>query len=124
MVEIHVVRAENKHLYVEEMERCYRLRHQIYVDERKWLDLARWDGREIDQFDTDDTIYLLAIDDAKIVGHMRMIPTDKPTLLSELFPQLSLQGPIRRSDAYEMSRIFVVHERRGESFGPKIEAML
>src|SRR5579872_722414 len=55
---------------------------------------------------------------------MRLVPTTAPTLLSELFPKLSLDGPIRRPDVYELSRIFVVKTRRGEHAGPRAEAII
>jgi acyl-homoserine lactone synthase len=55
---------------------------------------------------------------------MRLVPTIAPTLLSELFPQLALNGPVRRPDVYELSRIFVVPNRRGEHAGPRAEAVI
>lgn len=123
-MEVHVVRRENRPLYAGLLEDYFRIRHDIYVVERKWSDLARPDGREIDQFDTDDTVYLLALDKGAIVASMRMVPTQMPTLLSEVFPQLALAGPVRRADVYELSRIFVVPKKRGEQAGPRHEALI
>ena len=48
---IHFVTPENEIHYRDEMERAYRLRHQVFVEEMGWTDLAKPDGREIDQFD-------------------------------------------------------------------------
>ena len=124
MMEVHVIRRENRHLYTDILEDYFRIRHQIYVVERKWADLDRPDKREIDRFDTDDTIYLLGLDGSTIVAGMRLVPTTSPTLLSELFPALALNGPIRRRDVYELSRIFVVPNRRGEHAGPRAEAVI
>lgn len=123
-MEVHVVRRENRQLYAALLDDYFRIRHDIYVVERKWTDLARPDGREIDQFDTDDTVYLLALDHGAIVAGMRMVPTPMPTLLSELFPQLAANQPIHRSDVYELSRIFVVPRKRGEHGGPRYEAVI
>ena len=47
---VHVIGAQNAHLYQSEMEDAFRLRHRIFVDERKWLALKKPDKREIDQF--------------------------------------------------------------------------
>jgi acyl-homoserine lactone synthase len=124
MMEVHVIRRENRHLYADILEDYFRLRHQIYVVERKWMELERPDKREIDQFDTDDTVYLLGLDGRAIVAGMRLVPTTSPTLLSELFPALALNGPVRRRDVYELSRIFVVPNRRGEHAGPRAEAVI
>jgi acyl-homoserine lactone synthase len=123
-MEVHVIRRENRQLYADVLEDYFRLRHQIYVIERKWMDLDRPDKREIDQFDTDDTIYLLGLDNNAIVAGMRLVPTSSPTLLSELFPGLALNGPVQRRDVYELSRIFVVPNSRGEHAGPRAEAVI
>lgn len=123
-MEVHVIRRENRELYAELLDDYFRIRHDIYVVERQWRELARPDRREIDQFDTDDTVYLLALEHGAIVAGMRMVPTQRPTLLSDLFPHLALKGPVRRSDVYELSRIFVVPKKRGEHAGPRYEAVI
>jgi acyl-homoserine lactone synthase len=123
-MEVHVIRRDNRHLYSEILQDYFRLRHQIYVVERKWSVLDRPDKREMDQFDTEETVYLLGLEGRSIVAGMRLVPTTAPTLLSELFPKLSLNGPVRRPDVYELSRIFVVPRRRGEHAGPRAEAVI
>jgi acyl-homoserine lactone synthase len=124
MPEIHVVRKDNRPLYEKYFDPYYRLRHEIYVKQRKWMALDRPDGREIDQFDTEDSVYLFCIDNGKLIGSMRAVPTLQPTLMSDIFPYLNLRGPIQRRDVYELSRIFVVPERRGEHAGPRIDMLL
>ena len=124
MFQVHVVRRENRAAYAGILEDYFRLRHHIYVVERKWMELDRPDKREIDQFDTNETVYLLALDGDAIVAGMRLVPTVAPTLLSDLFPQLSLSGPVRRADVFELSRIFVVPKKRGEHAGPRAEAVI
>jgi acyl-homoserine lactone synthase len=123
-MDVHVIRRDNRHLYLDILEDYFRLRHQIYVVERNWTVLDRPDKREIDQFDTDGTVYLLGLEGRSIIAGMRLVPTTGPTLLSDLFPKLSLDGPIRRPDVYELSRIFVVRNRRGEHAGPRAEAVI
>src|SRR4029077_13458790 len=124
MLEIHVVQRDNRHLYENYFDPYFRLRHDIYVKQRKWMALDRPDGREIDQFDTEDAVYLFCLDEAKLIGAMRAVPTLSPTLMSDIFPHLSLRGPIRRPDVYELFRVFVIPERRGEHAGPRIETLL
>lgn len=123
-MQVHVIRRENRALYAGLLDKYFRIRHQIYVVERGWKELDRPDGREIDQFDTEDAVYLLGVDNDDIVAGMRMVPTTSPTLLSDVFPQLALAGPVRRPDAYELSRIFVVPRKRGEHGGPRAEAVI
>jgi acyl-homoserine lactone synthase len=124
MPEIHVVRKDNRHLYQQYFDPYFRLRHDIYVKQRKWMALDRPDGREIDQFDTEDAVYLFCLDDGQLIGAMRALPTLLPTLMSDIVPYLNIRGPIRRGDVYELSRIFVIPERRGEHAGPRVEMLL
>jgi acyl-homoserine lactone synthase len=124
MTAVHVISRGNRLLYQQELDQYFRIRHDIYVKERGWRNLDRGDGREIDQFDTEQATYAVAIDAGKIVGGMRMVPTTAPTLLSDVFPQLSLRGIVRRADTCELSRYFVVRERRGEQSHPRVEALV
>jgi acyl-homoserine lactone synthase len=124
MTEIHVVQRDNRHLYETYFDPYFRLRHDIYVKQRKWMALDRPDGREIDQFDTEDAVYLFCLDRGQLIGAMRALPTVSPTLMSDIFPYLAVRGPIQRPDVYELSRVFVIPERRGEHAGPRIEMLL
>lgn len=124
MADLHVITHANRHLYEKALDDYFRIRHQIYVEERRWTELARPDGREIDQFDTPATIYLMAMDGARVVGSHRLVPTSEPNLMSDLFPQLALRGPVRRPDVYELSRVFVTREYRGERAQPRIESII
>ena len=113
MFHIHIVDHSNRGIYREELEQHYQLRHEIYVDERGWYDLARPDGREIDAFDTEDAVYLLGIRPGKgVVAGSRLVPSVKPHLMSDVFPQLALQGVPRDKNTFEWTRIFVVPEMR------------
>lgn len=124
MPEIHVVQRDNRHLYEKYFDPYFRLRHEIYVKQRKWMALDRPDGREIDQFDTEDAVYLFCLDGNQLIGAMRALPTLQPTLMSDIFPELAIRGPVHRADVYELSRIFVIPERRGEHAGPRVEMLL
>lgn len=110
---IHVVSGANRHLYEERLEELYRLRHDIFVDERDWRDLAKPDAREIDAYDNEDTIYCIAIEDGRIVGGHRLYPTIKPTMLGEIFPHLAAVRGIPSDIAiWEWSRYFIVKDKR------------
>jgi acyl-homoserine lactone synthase len=113
VAEIHVVRQDNRHLYQNQLDEYFCARHDVYVKERRWMALDRPDGREIDQFDTAAAVYLMAIDRERVVGGHRLVPTSEPTLLSDVFPQLAMRGLIRSPRIVELSRIFVVRDRRG-----------
>jgi acyl-homoserine lactone synthase len=90
----------------------HRIRHDVYVGERKWMQLAKPDGLERDQFDTDDAIYLLAIDQGQVVGGSRLVPTLKPHLLSDVFPHLVYGDVPRGPGIFEWTRVHVIKSRR------------
>lgn len=109
MFQIHIVDRSNRDAYRDQLEQHFRLRHDIYVGERGWSDLARPDGREVDAFDTDDAVYLLGILPGKgVVAGSRLVPSLKPHLMSDVFPRLAPQGVPRAIDIFEWTRIFVV----------------
>lgn len=109
MFQIHVIDRTNRSAYAAELEQQFRIRHQIYITERGWLDLAREDGREIDAFDDDDTVYLLGLLPGRgVVAGSRLVPTVKPHLMSDVFPQLARNGVPRADSIFEWTRIFVV----------------
>jgi acyl-homoserine lactone synthase len=110
---IHIVTAENRKLYEKELIEHHRIRHDIYIHENKWKNLKVDNGCESDQFDNDDAIYILAIEDGRVVGGSRFMPTIKPHLLSEVFPSLAdVKGVPRSPDVFEWTRLFAVAERR------------
>lgn len=113
---VHVVDERNKDLYVEQLDEHHCLRHQIYIGEKKWLGLRSVDGREYDQFDLPDAIYLLALaDDGAVAGGTRLLRSTGPTLLSEVFPQLADVRPFERApDVLEWTRFFVAPRYREE----------
>ncbi|MBZ9870490.1 autoinducer synthesis protein [Mesorhizobium sp. BR1-1-9] len=113
MFNIHVVDRNNHASYKDELETHFRLRHEIYVGERGWKELRRSDGREVDAFDTPDAIYLLGISpQLGVVAGSRLIPSVRPHLMSEVFPELTQGGVKCRADTYEWTRFFVIKALR------------
>lgn len=86
-----------------------RYRHEVFVKKLGWQ-LQCENGLEYDQFDRDDTVYVVARNDAqKIIGTARLLPTTQPYLLAEIFPQLlnGLAAPAS-ADIWELSRFAAV----------------
>lgn len=92
-------------------ERCdyfdqlFRLRHEIFVKRRGWA-LPSVNGFEIDQYDNDDAIYFLDVDDDDVIrGSIRVTPSVKSSLLADYFPHLvETGGPLRAPDIFECTR--------------------
>ena len=124
MTQVHVVRHDNSQLYATQLDQYFRRRYEVFVRERGWRDIERPDGRDIDQFDTEDAIHLLAIDKDEVVGGLRFNPSSGPTLLNDVYPHLCF-GPLSRSpNIHETTRLWVVKERRSEVLLPSVEALL
>lgn len=104
---LHIINGQNIDQYQEEMDQALRLRHRVFVEERGWDDLARADGREIDQFDTADAVHMLFIDEGKVLGYQRMLPSTGPHLLSEVLPQLCEEERPVGSNIWEWTRYCV-----------------
>ncbi len=112
-VMIHAISAVNRHLYEDVIEQLFRLRHDIFVEERHWDTLRKPDGREIDSYDNEDTVYLLALEGRRVIGGHRLYPTTKPSMMSDVFPHLAaVRGCPADPLVWEWSRYFVVRDRR------------
>jgi acyl-homoserine lactone synthase len=104
---LRVVTQQNAFLYKEQLEQMYRLRHRVLVDIAGWEEIRQPDGREIDQFDTDLTTYLLVMDDAGgVVGCLRLQPTLAPSLTSKVFSGIcDIEGVPTSEHLYDCSRV-------------------
>jgi N-acyl-L-homoserine lactone synthetase len=103
-------RSEQRHYF----DQHFRLRHQIFIKRRGWS-LPSANGFEIDQYDTEDALYFLDLnDDDAIQGSIRITPTVKSSLLADYFPHLVENGSsIRAPDIYECTRYIVLPSRNG-----------
>jgi acyl-homoserine lactone synthase len=123
---IHVVTAENLHLFNQEMSRAFQLRHAVFVEEMKWEELRKPDGREIDQFDDGRALHMLYIENGEVLGYQRMLPTTSPHLLSDVYPQLCEGERPVGPDVWEWTRYCVEkrHRDRGRALSPIGNALL
>lgn len=99
------------------LEEAYRLRHRVFVEEMGWEALRQPDGRETDQFDDEHAVHMLLYEGAELIGYQRMLPTTRPYLLTEIYPQLCDGEPPRDPSIYEWTRFAVVPEHRGDGRG-------
>ncbi|RZF23639.1 GNAT family N-acetyltransferase [Paraburkholderia sp. UYCP14C] len=82
-------------------------RHQIFVEQLGWRLPMADDRFERDQYDREDTVYVVAHDEAgAICGCARLLPTTRSYLLQEMFPFLLAEGMSvpRSPDVWELSR--------------------
>jgi acyl-homoserine lactone synthase len=105
--------GRNARQYKDVMEAAWRLRHRVFVEKMGWKAVAKPDGREIDQFDTDEAIHFVGWEKGKAYGYCRLLPTTKPHLLSDVYPEILAGEPVPRGPGvYEWTRFAVAPEKR------------
>ena len=100
-----VVSGARKGLLPDLYSKVAHYRHKVFVERLGWQ-LQTRDGGELDQFDRPDNVYVIAQDDDRqVIGCARLLPTMRPYLLADVFPQL-LNGmePPRSADVREPRR--------------------
>ena len=87
-----------------------RYRHRVFVEMLGWPLQTPEHGLELDQFDREDTVYVVARDAIdEVVGTARLLPTSRPYLLGEVFPQLLHGQPLPSTpEVWELSRFAAV----------------
>ena len=102
---INIINSENRHLFRHALMDMHHQRKSIFMDEMKWP-LAAPEGFEIDAFDGEDTTYLIdsAGPRAPVSASVRLLRTDGPHLLGDVFAHLCPDGVPRASTIWEASR--------------------
>lgn len=106
-------------------DKVFRMRHEIFVTGRGWS-LPTVNGREIDQYDVDETTYFLDINEDDIIeGSVRLTPTEEYSLLADYFPHLVENGMSPRGPAiYEATRYIVLPQRKNRQNNRAAKARL
>jgi acyl homoserine lactone synthase len=89
-----------------DVQHLYAYRYAVFVERLGWELPGAKNGLEIDQFDRPDTIHVMARNaDGNVCGCARLLPTTRPYLLEEVFPQLmNGKAPPKSDDVWELSR--------------------
>lgn len=113
---ISILRAPSDTNGVELLRELFAKRYELFVEGRGWRALARPDQLDIDQYDDDQTTYVIKQIDGEIVGGARLRPTLLSHMLRDVFGDLCEGGcPPVGPTVYECSRTFVARrhpERR------------
>lgn len=71
----HCVTPANRRRYERQLDAMFRVRHDVFVDDLGWRELRRSDSRDIDAYDSEDSVYLLVLsDDDEVVASGRLNP--------------------------------------------------
>jgi acyl-homoserine lactone synthase len=81
-------------------------RKQVFVDRFGWRLPAKGSWLEVDQFDNDYAVYLLARSaEGRHQGSVRLLPSSRPHMLDTLFSHLCPAGVPGGDDVWEISRL-------------------
>ena len=103
---IHIIDNHSAPQHRTLLQSMFADRKRLFVDLFGWDVPVVDDAYEIDQFDTADTIYLVAADDEG--GHaasIRLFPSTRPHMLSTLFPHLCPFGVPADEATWESTRL-------------------
>jgi len=92
------------------LEGMFRLRHEVFKERLDW-EVGSSGGRERDMFDDLNPVYIVCEDAGEVLGSWRLLPTTKPYMLKDVFPELlyGKEAP-EAPDVWEISR-FAVSKR-------------
>lgn len=91
----------------------HKLRANIFKERMGWDVSINEMGMEVDQFDIQEAVYFLCLDDEKnVIGSWRLLPTLGPTMIGDIWPEFLNTLPMSQSPyIWEASR-FGVHSSK------------
>lgn len=100
------VTPQNRHANLNLLDDMHAMRHRVVVKEWGWDIPGALHGYEKDQFDTEQTVYIIVQqENGKVVAAARLNPTTSPHMMSELFSDYcNLQPFPVGNDVWECSR--------------------
>lgn len=102
---VHVINRQNASLYGSLLEAMHKDRKRVFIDTLRW-NLPHEAERELDGFDDEHAEYLI-VTDRETGDHMaslRLLRTDRPHLMSEVFPFLCEHGVSGGPNVREVTR--------------------
>ncbi len=100
------VNSHNKSRHERVMDGMFRDRKRVFIDRLKW-NVPAFGFYEIDQFDGDEAEYAVICEQGseKHLASMRILKTDRPHLLGEVFPMLCDTGVPTGAEYRELTRL-------------------
>jgi N-acyl-L-homoserine lactone synthetase len=103
---IDLVLPESRFSFAGPLMQMHRDRRRVFVDRLGWSLPIRGSWLEVDEYDSDHAVYLLArAEDGSHQGSLRVLPSTGPHMLRDLFPMLCA-GPVPAGEhIWEISRL-------------------
>lgn len=102
---VQIIEGKDKHQYPDLFDRIFRARYETFVINRCWS-LPTRHGREIDQYDNDQAVYLVDFDETgHLQGSVRLTPTVTDSLTADYYSHLCESAVMLRDPfVYEGTR--------------------
>ena len=107
---MHYVTGTAAELGTSALHALGRYRHRVFVQHLGWSLPDAGSEDEWDSYDRPDTVYVLALNaTGSLCGCARLLPTTRPYLLKEVFPELLGGAPAPNDEqAWELSRFAAI----------------
>ena len=104
---IDVVLPENRFEFASVLLQMHHDRKRVFVDRLGWNLPSGDSWIEVDEFDNDYAVYLIARapKSGRHHGSVRLLPSTRPHVLAALFPELCANGVPAAEDCWEISRL-------------------
>ena len=108
-MQIKVVDSSARLTFSKHLVEMHHDRKRIFVDKLGWQLRAPGSWLEVDEFDNEYTVYLIATsdDDDRHLASVRLLPTTRPHMLNTIFGELCEDGPVVSPDVWESSRFTI-----------------
>jgi len=108
-VQVRLIDSSARLRFSSELVQMHHDRKRVFVDQLGWKLCAPGSWLEIDQFDTEYTVYLVvcAPDDGRHLASVRLNPTTRPHMLNTIFASLCDGGPLTGPAIWESSRFTI-----------------
>jgi len=103
---IDLVLPESRFHFAGPLMQMHRDRRRVFVDRLGWALPIRGSWLEVDEYDSDHAVYLLARDtDGSHQGSLRLLPSTGPHMLAGMFAGLCARAVPIGDDCWEISRL-------------------
>jgi acyl homoserine lactone synthase len=118
---IIAINGANNYAYSGLLDQMYQLRAEVFHDRLGW-DVTVENGKERDQFDDANPMYLISVDGyGRIKGSLRLLPTTGLNMLRNVFQELLPEGKVVENPLiWESTRFCVSRSAAAEITGKRL----
>lgn len=104
-MKVHIVTNANRARYADSLRQMHEQRHRVFVEELGWRALKSEGGLEIDAYDDQHAVYMLAMTDGEVAGSARLLPSWRRSLTKDHLSNFVECGePFTAPDIWEWTR--------------------